>query len=386
MGHAADDAEVAAALLAEAAAAAPPGTDLASPLAAAVLTHVASVGESLITSKSHSNRWARWCGVGVGVCGVGCCACGALRCVVTAVAVLLFAAACCCCRPVVFLSSATPAQRPHRMRRPPVPPRGIACLCRRSWENNMVPYLALAFGGDKGPATVTAHAMHHWALRHMGEPPVVGAGQLPGSCRAATGLRPISIWPAMQRPLAQPARLRARPPRCCACLPRPPPPSRAARRPDPFPSISCLASLFPCRACPVPHRRTTTMRGRRSSATASSLWDTAAASCSTTPACASSAADATGCAGCARARGPALPAYPAPACLPWPRCEPARRRSVRPAPAWRAAAPAVTALRTCRARCASHLLLHPPPAPRLPPQANGAGKSTLMRAIRSASW
>lgn len=36
-----------------------------------------------------------------------------------------------------------------------------------------MPYLSPVFGGDKGPATVTAHALHHWALRHMGEPPVV---------------------------------------------------------------------------------------------------------------------------------------------------------------------------------------------------------------------
>ena len=55
MGHAADEAEVAAAVLAEAAAAAP-SADLGTPLAAAVLKHTAAVGESLILAKSHSTR------------------------------------------------------------------------------------------------------------------------------------------------------------------------------------------------------------------------------------------------------------------------------------------------------------------------------------------
>jgi hypothetical protein len=47
------------------------------------------------------------------------------------------------------------------------------CLYRRAWENHVVPYLAALFGGDKGPATQAAHALHQWALHHMGEPPVV---------------------------------------------------------------------------------------------------------------------------------------------------------------------------------------------------------------------
>lgn len=55
MGHAADLAEVAAALRAEAAAAAP-SADLAAPLAASTLAHAAAVGESLILAKSHSAR------------------------------------------------------------------------------------------------------------------------------------------------------------------------------------------------------------------------------------------------------------------------------------------------------------------------------------------
>lgn len=43
----------------------------------------------------------------------------------------------------------------------------------RSWENHIICYLApCLFNGDKNPAIVTAHALHHWALRHMGEPPV----------------------------------------------------------------------------------------------------------------------------------------------------------------------------------------------------------------------
>ena len=33
-------------------------------------------------------------------------------------------------------------------------------------------YLAAAFEGDKNAATVTAHGLHDWAVRHMGEPPV----------------------------------------------------------------------------------------------------------------------------------------------------------------------------------------------------------------------
>ncbi|KAL4853476.1 Elongation factor 3 [Chlorella vulgaris] len=97
VGHAADAAEVTAALRAEVAAAAPPGTDLDCQLAVLVLAHVAAVGQSLITAKSHSVRF---------------------------------------------------------------------------WESHVVPYLAPVFGGDKGPATVAAHALHQWALRHMGEPPV----------------------------------------------------------------------------------------------------------------------------------------------------------------------------------------------------------------------
>lgn len=36
-----------------------------------------------------------------------------------------------------------------------------------------MPYLVGLFGGDKNPAVVTSHALHRWALRHMGEPPVV---------------------------------------------------------------------------------------------------------------------------------------------------------------------------------------------------------------------
>ncbi len=36
-----------------------------------------------------------------------------------------------------------------------------------------MPYLVGLFGGDKNPAVVTAHELHRWALRHMGEPPVV---------------------------------------------------------------------------------------------------------------------------------------------------------------------------------------------------------------------
>jgi len=55
VGHAADKAEVLAALRAECATAAP-SANLFSPEAAAVLDHVAAVGESLITAKSHSNR------------------------------------------------------------------------------------------------------------------------------------------------------------------------------------------------------------------------------------------------------------------------------------------------------------------------------------------
>ena len=56
----------------------------------------------------------------------------------------------------------------------PLPP--LFCRCS-SWENHCIPYLAPGlFNGDKGPATVAAHALHHWALRHMGEPPVVGLG------------------------------------------------------------------------------------------------------------------------------------------------------------------------------------------------------------------
>lgn len=42
-----------------------------------------------------------------------------------------------------------------------------------TWENQLVPYLVGLFGGDKNPAVVTSHALHRWALRHMGEPPVV---------------------------------------------------------------------------------------------------------------------------------------------------------------------------------------------------------------------
>jgi hypothetical protein len=50
---------------------------------------------------------------------------------------------------------------------------GTAWYCR-SWENNLVQYLAALFTGDKGPATLAAHGLHRWALRHMGEEPMVG--------------------------------------------------------------------------------------------------------------------------------------------------------------------------------------------------------------------
>lgn len=55
VGHAADAGEVLGALRQEAAAAAP-SAQLDTPQAAAVLAHVAAVGESLITAKSHSQR------------------------------------------------------------------------------------------------------------------------------------------------------------------------------------------------------------------------------------------------------------------------------------------------------------------------------------------
>ncbi len=55
VGHAADHAEVLAALRQEATAAAP-SANLFTPAAGAVLGHVAAVGESLIVAKSHSQR------------------------------------------------------------------------------------------------------------------------------------------------------------------------------------------------------------------------------------------------------------------------------------------------------------------------------------------
>lgn len=70
VGHAADAAEVTAALRAEVAAAAPPGTDLDCQLAVLVLAHVAAVGQSLITAKSHSVRWVLVAGGGRGQGGL----------------------------------------------------------------------------------------------------------------------------------------------------------------------------------------------------------------------------------------------------------------------------------------------------------------------------
>ncbi|KAI7836488.1 hypothetical protein COHA_009640 [Chlorella ohadii] len=96
VGHAADLAEVSAALRQEASAAAP-SANLFTAEAGAILAHAAAVGESLIRAKLHATR---------------------------------------------------------------------------TWENQLVPYLVGLFGGDKNPAVVTAHALHRWALRHMGEPPV----------------------------------------------------------------------------------------------------------------------------------------------------------------------------------------------------------------------
>jgi hypothetical protein len=55
VGHAADAAEVLGELRQEAALAAP-SANLDTPQAAAVLAHVAAVGESLIRAKSHSQR------------------------------------------------------------------------------------------------------------------------------------------------------------------------------------------------------------------------------------------------------------------------------------------------------------------------------------------
>ncbi|PRW20411.1 elongation factor EF-3 isoform B [Chlorella sorokiniana] len=96
VGHAADLAEVSAALRQEATAAAP-SANLFSPEAGAILAHAAAVGESLIRAKLHATR---------------------------------------------------------------------------TWENQLVPYLVGLFAGDKNPAVVASHALHRWALRHMGEPPV----------------------------------------------------------------------------------------------------------------------------------------------------------------------------------------------------------------------
>lgn len=135
------------------AAAAAPSADLACAPAAAVLAHVAAVGESLILAKAHSTRWVAvlkgWMAGGW---------CNAWLCLYAGAAGTGEGAG-------VFVGGNLYVNCHH------LP--CITCLPCSSWENNLIPYLAPMFGGDKGPATVTSHGLHHWALRHMGEPPVV---------------------------------------------------------------------------------------------------------------------------------------------------------------------------------------------------------------------
>lgn len=209
MGHAADLAEVLGALRQEASAAAP-SANLFTPAASAVLSHAAAVGESLIAAKSHSQRCGGRRRPGRGA-GTGAGAAPQYRRSAPLPlqrqrAPLLVAAPCTLLPPAcaAFASDNSAASCPHpphphptllhtqvlgEQPDPPphthtyaprpaltVPPPtflSAAHFCR-SWENNLIPYLAAGlFGGDKGPATLATHALHRWALRHMGEPPVV---------------------------------------------------------------------------------------------------------------------------------------------------------------------------------------------------------------------